>query len=253
MDITRNTGPHETEMDHTGSSRTDEFRDGHSETDDKSLNPTKEHYGEIVALLEWLNRNFYKGELALPMVTFRTALKSHGVYKPKKWDHKAGTSRPEFQLNPFLFKQSNLETQCMELLRLMEHLRQGKASRTNYHDRDYALGMTEHGLQTHREGAPEKETGERITLSVIAGGKFEKLVGKKRESGFTFSWAIREDAAPETGAADGEKADKAESKSGRKFKYQCPVEGCGTAFWGKDGQKGGCFEHDPPVKLEQVD
>ena len=240
MDITKTSGPKETETD----------CGVHSNEDGKLLNPTKEHYGEVVALLEWLNRSFYKGELALPMVTFRLALKSFGAYVPRKWDHRSGPTRPEFRLNPLLFKGAAFETQCMELLRLMEHLRQGKASRTNYHDRDYAEGMKEHGLQTHRDDASHKETGERITLSVIPGGKFEKLVAKKGES-FAFSWAIR---GEQKGAAEGDKSgEKKESKSGRKFKYECPVEGCETSFWGKDGQKGGCFEHDPPVKLKQVE
>lgn len=242
MDITTTTGLDQTGID----------RDVHSKEEPRLLNPTKEHYGEVSALLEWLNRSFYKGELALPMVTFRTAQKCLGVYVPRKWDHKTGTSRPEFRLNPVLFKQAGFETQCIELLRLMEHLRQGKAKRTNYHDRDYALGMKEHGLQSHREGEPDKETGERITLSVISGGKFEKLVAKKGESGFSFSWAIR-DAEPPKGGEAGDGEAKPESKSGRRFKYECPVEGCSTSFWGKDGQKGGCFEHDPPVLLEQVD
>lgn len=242
MDITNATGMNESIRD----------RDVHSKDESKQLNPTKEHYGEVTALLEWLNRSFYRGELALPMVTFRTAQKCFGSYVPEKWDHRTGTARPEFRLNPLLFKQTPFEMQCVELLRLMEHLRQGKRSRTNYHDRDYALGMKEHGLQTQREGAPDKETGERITLSVIAGGKFEKLVAKKSES-FAFSWAIRESESQADGKAGGENGEKKESKSGRKFKYVCPVEGCETAFWGKDGQKGGCFEHDPPVLLVQTD
>lgn len=240
MDITKTGGPKETQTD----------CGVHSKDDVKLLNPTREHYGEVVALLEWLNRSFYRGELALPMVTFRTALKCFGAYVPRKWNHSSGPTRPEFRLNPVLFKDAAFETKCMELLRLLEHLRQGKDSRTNYHDRDYANGMKEHGLQTHRDDAPHKETGERITLSVIPGGKFEKLVAKKGES-FAFSWAIRGEEKP---AADTEeKAEKSESKSGRKFKYECPVAGCETAFWGKDGQKGGCFEHDPPVKLKQVE
>jgi hypothetical protein len=232
-----------------GLNRTETDRNGPSK-EEKLLNPTREHYGEVVALLEWLNRSFYKAELALPMVTFRTALKTFGVYVPRKWDHRSGAMRPEFRLNPVLFKEAAFETKCLELLRLMEHLRQAKASRTNYHDRDYADGMKEHGLQTHRDDAPHKKTGERITLSVIPGGKFEKLVAKKGES-FAFSWAVRGEKKPEP---DGkEKGEKADAKSGRKFKYECPVEGCPTAFWGKDGQQGGCFLHDPPVRLKQID
>jgi hypothetical protein len=237
MDITKTSGPKETETDSGVPSK----------EEGKGLNPTKEYYGQVVTLTEWINRDFYKGELPLPMITFRTALKIFGTYLPKKWDHRVGATRPEFRLNPLLFQKAPFETKVMELLRLMEHLRQRKDSRTNYHDRDYAEGMKAHGLQTHRDDAPHKETGERITLSVIPGGKFEKLVARKADS-FSFSWSIRGEAGE-----NAEQRDKAEAKSGRKFKYECPVEGCATAFWGKDGQKGGCFEHDPPVKLKQVD
>jgi len=244
MDITKPVGVDETETD----------RDVHSKGEEKALSPTKELYGEINALLEWLNRSFYRGELPLPMVTFRNGQKCFGVYVvPEKWDHVTGARRREFRLSPLMLRQASFETQCMELLQLMEHLRQGKPTRTNYHDRDYAEGMKALGLRTHRQGRPDKETGELITLSVIPGGKFEKLVARKSES-FAFSWAIRE-AVASGGGEDSGDADtaKTESKSGRKFKYQCPVEGCSTAFWGKDGQKGGCFEHDPPVRLAQVD
>ncbi len=241
MDIPRAPGPNETETD----------RDGHSKEDARPLNPTKEHYGEIVALIEWLGRSFYKGELALPMVTFRTAQKCFAVYVPKKWDHRTGTSRPEFRLNPLLFREAGFDVQCMELLRLMEHLRQSKVARSNYHDRDYAAGMKEHGLQTHREGAPDKETGERITLSVIPGGKFEKLVAKKAES-FAFSWAI---SGEDKGAADTpEKGEPKESKRGVKVEYHCPVEGCETkGLYGRSGHEIACLKHGKPVPLVQSD
>jgi hypothetical protein len=106
MDITKTPGPDETVAD----------RDVHSKEGSKLLNPTKEYYAEINALLDWLNRGFYKGELALPMVTLRTAQKCFGVYVPKNWDHSTGTIRPEFRLNPLLFKESGFETQCIELL-----------------------------------------------------------------------------------------------------------------------------------------
>src|SRR5262245_8620791 len=111
MDITKTPGPDETDAD----------RDVHSKEAGKLLNPTKEYYAEISALLEWLNRSFYKGELALPMVTLKKAQKCFGVYVPGNWDHSTGTIRPEFRLNPLLFKEASFETQCMELLRLMEH------------------------------------------------------------------------------------------------------------------------------------
>ncbi len=239
MDIPKAPGPNETEAD----------RDVHSKEEARLLNPTKEHYGEIIALLEWLNRSFYKGDLALPMVTFRTAQKCFAIYVPKKWDHRTGTSRPEFRLNPLLFREAGFEVQCMELLRLMEHLRQGKLTRTNYHDQDYAAGMKDHGLQTHRVGAPDKETGERITLSVIPGGKFETLVSKKAES-FAFSWAIR---GEEKSAADPkEEGEPKEPKRGVKVEYHCPVEDCDTkGLYGRTGHEIACLKHDQPVALVQ--
>ena len=46
-------------MDITNAAGMDEGvrdRDVHSKEDARSLNPTKEHYGEVTALLEWLNR-----------------------------------------------------------------------------------------------------------------------------------------------------------------------------------------------------
>lgn len=242
MDITNSRGLNETEAD----------RDGHSKEESKLLNPTKELNGEMMSLIEWQNRNFYGGELAPPFVTFRTDLKTMAMYVAREVDHKSGTLRPGFRLNPFLFMAASFQTQCMELLGLMEHQRQGKAKRTNYHDLDYAAGMKKHGIQTHSAEDPDKEIGERIMLSIVAGGKFERLVAKKQESGFAFTWAFHE-KEPVNGEAAMNGGAKPESKSGRKFKYECSCEGCPTSFWGKDGQKGGCFEHDPPVKLVQVD
>lgn len=214
---------------------------------DKALNPTKEYYGEVMSLLEWLNRNFHEGALGLPMVTFRTAIRSFGCYVPKKWDHKTGTSAPEFRLNPIEFRDATLETKCMELLKLLEHLRQGKTARTNYHDRDYASGIRERGLQTHRLGNPDKETGEQVTLSVIAGGKFEKLVSRKVESGFDFSWAIHEEEKLLKDPQNKGEAEENETRSGKRVKYTCPQ--CDLNAWAKHEAKVGCFEHEPPVRM----
>jgi hypothetical protein len=234
-----------------------EGRDGHSEEaraeEGRALNPTREFYGEIIGVVEYLNRQLYRGELPLPLITFDSKLKSFGHYVPRKVDHRTGQTRPGFSLHPILMKQADTRTLHIELAGLMEHLRQAKVARVNYHDRDYAAGLKERGLQVHREGAPDKETGERVTLSVIPGGRFDKLMAKKGSDGFAFSWGIREAASLTGAAADRDAAETKESKSGRKFKYVCPVEGCDTAFWGKDGQKGGCLAHETPVALVQTD
>jgi hypothetical protein len=232
-------------------------RNGHSErgatADDRALNPTREYYGEIITIVEFLGRHLYGGALPLPLITFDGKLKGFGHYIPCKVDHRTGTTRPGFALNPARVKQADYRAVCLELVGLMEHLRQAKVSRANYHDRDYAAGIKERGIQVHREGEPEKETGERVTLSVIPGGRFERLMAKKASEGSAFSWAIREPAPAASGDTEGESAPKEDSKSGRKFKYVCPTPGCDTAFWGKDGQKGGCLAHDQPVALVQTD
>lgn len=204
-------------------------------TPDKPLKPAPEHYGEVQSLFDWLNRSFYKGTLDAPMFTFVRALRSFGVYVPGAWDHRSGTSRPEFRLSPDAFRDADLQDKAIGLLRLMETLRQGKTSRTNYADRDYAAGMKAHGLKTQSLDNPDKETGERITVSVIPGGKFEKLIGKKQESDTGFAWTA---AAPESEQApeeDTQGADKPKSKrkAATRIKYVCPYEGCGENLRGR--------------------
>lgn len=215
-----------------------------ADTGGKTLKPTPEHYAELQSLFDWLNRSFYKNELAAPMFTLVNAVRGFGVYVPEKWNHVSGTSRPEFRLSPLAFTQADFETKAMELMRLMEKLRQGKTQRTNYHDRDYATGMKAHGLQTHRFGDADRETGERITLSVIPGGRFEKLVGKKQEGAAPFSWEAVPDPLPQSAAEKEHEADKEpQSKNGTRLKYVCPFEGCGENVRGRARLRQICQGH----------
>lgn len=207
---------------------------------EKPLNPTPEHYGELTRLFETLNSNFYDGALAAPMFTYRP-MRYEGCLVLGKWGHKSGAKAPEFRLNPVAFKLASYEKKCMELVRLMEHLQRNKDGRSNYHDREFARAMFMHGLQAHRVGAPEKETGERIYLSVIPGGKFEKFLAKKS---LEFSWAIREDDPPVNGASEAEE-DGAEpqSSSGKRVKYACSFEGCKASVLGRGGLALRCEGH----------
>lgn len=215
----------------------------------KPLNPTEEYYGEVARLLKWINERFFEGALDLPMITFRTPMKFFGRYIPERWDHDSGIRRAEFKLNPVSFKEASFEKKCLELLRLMVLLDQNKTGRSNYHDAKFAKAMWLHGVQTHRVGAPDKETGEHVEFSVIAGMKFEKELARKNGS-LAFSWSIREDepaTAVRTDQACKEEAPR--SSSGKRVKYVCGAPGCKTSVLGRSGQNLACLEHDQPVVL----
>ncbi|MCC7428675.1 MAG: hypothetical protein IT557_17420 [Alphaproteobacteria bacterium] len=216
---------------------------------DKPLNPTEEYYGEVARLLRWINERFFEGALDLPMITFRMPMKFFGRYIPARWDHNSGSRRAEFKLNPLAFRDASFEQKCLELLRLMVLLHQNKDGRSNYHDAKFAKAMWLHGVQTHRVGAPDKETGEHVEFSVIPGMKFEKELAKK-SAGLEFTWAIHEDEKDPAGP-EGTEADPAEprSSSGKRVKYVCAVEACKTSVLGRSGQSLACMEHGQPAPL----
>lgn len=216
---------------------------------DKPLNPTEEYYGEVARLLKWINERFFEGALELPMITFRTPMKYFGRYIPQRWDHDSGARRAEFKLNPVAFKAAPFEQKCLELLRLMVLLDQAKDGRSNYHDAKFAKAMLLHGVQTHRAGDPEKETGEHVEFSVLPGMKFEKELARKN-AGLAFSWSIREDDAAPGSAEAGEAGETApRSASGKRVKYVCSIEGCKTNVLGRSDQNLACMEHDQPALL----
>jgi hypothetical protein len=106
-----------------------------------------------------------------------------------------------------------------------------------------------HGVQTHRVGDPEKETGEHVEFSIMPGMKFEKELARKN-AGLDFTWAIREDA-PAPAGADDEGAENAtpRSSSGKRVKYVCTVDGCKTSVLGRSNQNLACMAHNQPALL----
>ena len=218
---------------------------------DKPLNPTRDYYGEAVRIVEWINDRFFDGALPIPMLIVDSNMKHPGrLIEKDSWVSDKAVPVLSFKINPVFFKNATAQERCLELLRLMQLMAQDKDKKArNYHNRDFARAMWLHGLKTHNADNPDKETGDHVAFSVVPGMKFEKEFAKKT-TGLELSWWIEEAAADEPAGDQMSGPDTPpRSKSGKRIKYACPVEGCKAVAWGKDSLNIGCLDHGQPVPL----
>ena len=107
----------------------------------------------------------------------------------------------------------------------MAHLWQhhfGKPSRSGYHNREWAAKMHEIGLIPVSHDQPGKETGQKVSHTIEAGGRFERACTAFLA---THAAILYHDRAGEGDAATRRK------KAASKTKYTCPV--CGVNAWAK--------------------
>jgi hypothetical protein len=200
-----------------------------------STNITEAEYESFQRAYDFFNKALFSGDLPPVLVTLQRKARSRGYFSAERFAGRSSRETAhELALNPDHFGRTDEEI-LSTLVHEMCHVWQethGKAPRTGYHDREWAAKMKEVGLFPSHTGEPGgKETGQRVTHYVIAGGAFAAGVARLRATGFELRWQSRVD--------DGSRRKKAASKT----KYSCP--NCGRNAWAKPGSKlicGGCYD-----------
>lgn len=205
---------------------------------------TRVEYSGFQRAYDHFNRVLFEGRLPGALITLQRKKKASGYYCRKSFvarDGSAGGSVDEIALNPDAFAGYD-DTEVMQILaHEMAHQWQfhcGTASRSGYHNREWAAKMESIGLMPSDTGRPGgKKTGQHMSDYPIEGGRFEREWMKLRNKGFVVHWESRHrDAA--SGSPDN-------PRSVSKVKSTCPR--CAINVWGKPGLSlicGDCYEND---------
>jgi predicted SprT family Zn-dependent metalloprotease len=186
-------------------------------------------------MYDYLNVEFFDGELSPCILNFSRKSKAYGFFAPDRWEN-GGEIASEISLNPHYLSQRDPQDIVATLLHELCHKWQhdfGKPSRSGYHNKEWAAKMEEVGLIPSSTGKPGgKRTGQRVSHYIEVGGVFAQAFQAMPEE-YWFPWVCAPEYS-ESGKAKGKGASKAKLK----VKYSCG--GCSTNVWGKGGLQLAC-------------
>ena len=204
--------------------------------------PTIQNMTSFQAAFDFFNQELFGNSLPQVILNFsRSGSKTIAFYAPKRWQQGEEVSQEaldEISLNPkYLGRTLDkiMSSLVHEQCHLWEQAVSGKPSRRSYHSRQWASKMQEIGLQP--DDGTGKETGQRVSHTIIDGGAFQKIFESMPEE-FALPWRVFVEMEEATGGEAG-KAPATKSKSGKRFKYNCS---CGVNIWGKEGLRVICGE-----------
>lgn len=192
---------------------------------------TERAYTGLTLAYDHFNRELFEGRLPTCLITMQRKAKVYGYFAGGRFDARdGGDVTDEIAMNPSHFKDRRIEETLSTLVHEMTHVEQhhhGKASRTGYHNKQWAGLMRRVGLIPSSTGAPGgKETGQRVSHYIEQGGGFERACAALTDTAFTLPYIELWDE--ETAAT---RAKKAASKS----KYTCTE--CSVNAWAKPDTK----------------
>lgn len=209
------------------------------------MQPTKETYDQLDRAYDHFNAALFEGRLPSCVLVLHRKKNARGYFWGDTWIGRASDGvTDEIALNPEVFKERSDAEILSTLVHEMCHLEQhhfGKPSRSGYHNAEWAKMMRRVGLIPTDTGAlGGKETGQRVTHVIEAGGVFETACAALIDTGFALAWQAR------TGDAK-----TAKKKAASKTKYTCA--GCGANAWAKPATAlicGACME---PMRVADDD
>jgi len=203
---------------------------------------TQKQYSDLDKAYEYFNKHLFNNSLPDCLITLNRKTGSRGYYHHEKFEGREDKKRiSEIALNPDSFNErldiEILSTLAHEMVHVQQFLLPDPPRR-GYHDRDFAMLMSEIGLQASSTGeVGGKTTGQRMFHYVIDGGKFEIVANAFLISGSKLHW----NSVVET------KESKERKKTREKF--SCPT--CMTAAWAKKTAKLMCGECEKHMVIEE--
>ena len=193
----------------------------------RARNPTARTYRSLDDAYVFFNRRLFAGRLPACLITMQRSKGAYGYFAGDRFGSEDGKEiTDEIALNPTHFHERSTEQSLSTLVHEMTHLEQhhfGAPSRSGYHNKEWARMMKAVGLAPSDTGQPGgKETGQRVSHHIEAGGRFDcacaELVGKGFDPLYVERWSEAREKA---------RAKKAASKT----RYTCPR--CGTNAWAR--------------------
>ena len=245
-----------------------------------SGSPTSEFYDVMTKAMEHFNSELFDGLLPKCLLTVQREKNTMGYFSPDRWGNSLGKKIHEIAINPAYFANHKVieifQTLVHEQCHMWQHI-YGKASRSGYHNKEWAKKMESIGLMPSHNGEPNgKTTGQTMSDYPISEGEFVKSCKRLIASGYKLNWVDRIPATTvsaqlrvveiNTSLNQAElilnskvssivknlrsKSEVTkEKKLKSKVKYHC--NGCGGNVWGKPGLKiicGTCSSYDHHIK-----
>lgn len=188
-----------------------------------SLNPTDSTYKTLTEAYDFFNRELFDNKLSACLITMQRKSKAKGFFCAERFETREEQHHfvHEIALNPTYFRDESDEEIISTLVHEMVHLWQqenGKPSRGNYHNSEWADKMEDIGLipsNTGDEGG--SRTGNGMSHYIDPDGRYARLAPAFLE-GKKLNYQDRP-------------VMKKQSKSKNKVRYTCPK--CLLNAWGK--------------------
>lgn len=185
----------------------------------------------LYAAFAHFNRALFNGTLPNVVITLHRHRSALGYFRNDAYArrHHADQKAHEIALNPDTFDGRTDDEILSTLVHEMVHLQQqisGKPSRNGYHNKQWAKLMLEVGLEPFNVQNPDKQTGQRCSHHVQAGGRFAVACAALQAGGFEIALC----------GLPGEVKAHAVSK----VAYECLD--CDVKVWGKSGLNVVCGE-----------
>ena len=200
---------------------------------DKRITSTT--YARIEQAYDFLNKEFFEGQLPDCLITLQRSSRSEGYYRKDSFIDRKNHERhvDEIALNPSVFRLRSemeiLSTLAHEIIHLWQ-FHYGHPPRGGYHNREWANKMESIGLMPSSTGKVDgKRTGQKMSDYVIANGIFEKKIKRYLENQTCIQWQTGVSVKPKEGEVEVVVVKK------KKIKYLCPS--CNQAAWAKPGTK----------------
>jgi hypothetical protein len=190
-----------------------------------------EQHGALARAFDFFNERLFESTLPAAMITLHRHRGARGYFRPEAFKARHGEDViHEIALCPETFEGRStaeiLSTLVHEMVHHWQECFGKKKVRRCYHNREWADKMFRVGLHPSTTGAPGgKETGQRCSHYIIAGGVFERACDELLASGQIVDWnALTVPAV---------------SRPKSKVKFTCP---CGTNAWAKPKTELACVK-----------
>jgi predicted SprT family Zn-dependent metalloprotease len=209
------------------------------------FDPTRTTYQGLTEAYDFFNERLFAGRLPRCLITMQRQRAAYGYFAGGRFGTKDGKEiTDEIALNPAHFKNRTTEESLSTLVHEMAHLEQhhfGKPSRSGYHNKQWAGMMHAVGLTPSDTAAPGgKETGQKVSHYIAAGGAFDKACRALIKKGFAVRY-VELWGDPEA----------RKKKAASKTKYTCSA--CGMNAWGKPEINLICGDCDVPMEADEAE
>ena len=216
-------------------------KQGQKQTAASELDPTTETYRHFRHAYNFFNWVLFAGALPDCLITIQRHKGAYGYFSRSRFESfDRARVTDEIALNPDHFAGRTDIAVLSTLVHEMVHLWQahfGTPSRGGYHNREWAKQMIELGLIPSDTGLPGgRQTGQRMTHVIEAGGAFDKAADELIAKGFVVAFVDR-NARSRSAIGIQKKLSKSH--------YRCA---CGQNAWAKPGAEFDCRRCKSPFE-----